>query len=284
MKYTKREIQELDLVDNFLFNEMICSEHGNWFCQLLIKRICNRKAGRLKVFSQDYIQGIDTNLHGIRMDVYIRDGDDCVYDIEPDKYTTLEHLPKRCRFYRGMIDSRLLETGIPYSRLPDMCLIFILPYDPVGKNRMIYRVKNYIGESGTEVFRDGAVTFLVNTKGNIGGNTKLKQLLHYLEHSVEENAVNEELAELHKYVTKIKENKKAGVRFMMIQEFKEIARQEGMEQGVEKGKREIIFNMLKDSLPIEKISKYSGQPEEYIYQVQDEMKMMLGERTSYKTE
>lgn len=280
MKYTKRELGELDLIDNFLFNEMVCSEHGSWFSQLLIKRICGRKINRISILSQESIQGLNTNLHGIRMDVYIRDGDDCVYDIEPDKYTASKLLPKRCRFYRGMIDSRLLEAGTPYNRLPDLWLVFILPYDPVGENRMVYMIKNYIEKSGAAVFGDGAVTLLVNTKGNIGGNTRLKQFLRYLEHSTKGNAVNEELNQLHRYVTGIKQNKKAGARFMLMKEFEDRIHHEGIEEG----RKEIIFNMLRDSLPIEEISKYSGKSKEYIYQVRDEMKMMLGESISYKTE
>ena len=59
-----------------------------------------------------------------------------IYDIEPCLYNLpLETLTKRNRYYRGRIDGQYLKSGErDYSRLPNLYVITILPYDPFGQD------------------------------------------------------------------------------------------------------------------------------------------------------
>ena len=62
--------------------------------------------------------------HGIRLDVYVVDEANSVYDI--DMQTKLsEHLPKRMRYYQIVIDLNQLESGKSYSMLNRSYVIFI---------------------------------------------------------------------------------------------------------------------------------------------------------------
>jgi hypothetical protein len=47
-------------------------------------------------------------------------------------------LPRRLRFYRSLIDSRLLESGTKYDTLPNFISITILSYDPFDAGDMYY--------------------------------------------------------------------------------------------------------------------------------------------------
>ena len=83
--------------------------------------------------------GIDTDLHGIRVDAYIEELPEegemraTVYDIEaenrPANRTTL---PRRNRFYSGIIDTQFLTSGTDYRNMKDLVILTILSYDPFG--------------------------------------------------------------------------------------------------------------------------------------------------------
>ena len=52
-EYRKRSLQELNLMDNFLFFEMVNHPiYGEPFTQLLLKIILGREVGKLKVIPQ----------------------------------------------------------------------------------------------------------------------------------------------------------------------------------------------------------------------------------------
>lgn len=235
-------------MDDFLFFEAVSGEKGEWFCRLLIRAICQRDVKDIQINPQNMIQGSDTMRHGIRMDLYVDESGRCLYDFEPDKYTDKKLLPKRNRYYRALLDGRLLEAGEEYDKLPDMWTIFILSRDPFGKNRMCYTIKNKIIEEPDTQYEDGAVSLFLYTKGAKGGSKQLTQLLNYIVESKEENAVSEELKELHRYVTRIKRRKEVGVRYMKSWELEKMwrreAREEGRKEGIGQGRVDTLQEMI----------------------------------------
>lgn len=50
MKQQKKTIEELNLLDDFLFFEAVSGEQGEWFCHLLIKSICKREVEGWQAF------------------------------------------------------------------------------------------------------------------------------------------------------------------------------------------------------------------------------------------
>ena len=43
MKQTRRKIEDLNLLDDFLFYEVVSGEQGEAFCRLLIQAICHKE-------------------------------------------------------------------------------------------------------------------------------------------------------------------------------------------------------------------------------------------------
>lgn len=238
MKKARRKIEELNLLDDFLFYEVVSGERGEDFCRLLIKAVCGRDVGCIRVRPQNVIQGTDTENRGVRMDLYVEEEGQRLYDFEPDKYTSREVLPKRNRYYRALLDGKILSTGEKFELLPEVWTIFILPYDPFGRNRMCYTVQNNIQEEPDVEYKDGAVSLFLYTEGEYDENVELAQLLHYIAHSTAQNAVNDELKKLHKYVTAIKNRREVGVRYMKSWELEQMWRREAREEGLEEGRRE----------------------------------------------
>ena len=190
------------------------------------------------------------------MDVYTKEseGDSVlrIYDIEPNNYVETE-LPERSRFYQSMIDVKLLAAGDEYKKLPELMMIWILPYDLCGENRMIYTIKNMVVENPKLVYNDGVEKLFLYTRGTEGGSAKLKELLRYLEETKPENAVDEELREVQDIVGKVKHRKEVGAHYMTLQEIidneKKYSYEDGLEQGLEQGLENSIRMLKKLNVP-----------------------------------
>lgn len=251
MKKIKRTIQELDLMDDFLFSEsMRHKETGEPLARLIIERATGVKIRKLVIECEKVVNGIDTDRHGIRMDVSVSEIDTQnrsselvrLYDIEPNNSES-SPLPRRSRYYQSLIDVKLLETGTDYDKLPDLWSIWILPYDPFCQNQMIYFVKNMVEEFEEIDYNDGVRKIFLYTSGEHGGTPELKVLLHYLQNTCIENAVDSELKTLHSQVEHLKSSKKLEVKYMhmreMMDDLKKEARAEGLQEGRKEGERKM---------------------------------------------
>ena len=64
-----RKLEDLDLLDNFLFQEMLSWEEGEEFVRILLSTILDKEIHRVRIISQKSILGADTDRHGgITMD------------------------------------------------------------------------------------------------------------------------------------------------------------------------------------------------------------------------
>ncbi|MDO4337970.1 MAG: Rpn family recombination-promoting nuclease/putative transposase [Eubacteriales bacterium] len=236
---SKRKLEELNLLDDFLFGTMVTyPEIGESFVREILKTIFQRNFGSLTVISQKVYYGSDTDKHGARLDVYIEeenpDDGAIVYDVDPENKTdqeSLDALPFRVRFYHAKIDSKSLKSGQSYRFLKKVFVIMIMPKDPFGKNRMIYTIRNMCEEDPSMPYDDGARTIFLYTKGTEGKTPEeLRQLLHYMEDTKEENAVNEKLRHMHEMVKKVKQDEEVSLEYMKIFEHEEMLIRQGRKE------------------------------------------------------
>ena len=226
-----KTLEEMNLLDDFLFGSVVSyPEIGERFVRIFLKTIFGREFKHLTVSAQKVFYGADTKLHGARLDVYTESDANAdveeratVYDIEPDKknsFADIKALPRRMRFYHGKIAARSLSSGTDYNSLKNVIIIMILPYDPFGLKRMVYTIKNKCVEVPEMEYDDGASTMFLYTKGTVGiPSEAVKQLLHYMEDTTYENAVNKELREIHRMVETVKEDPEvAGMRIQIVEE------------------------------------------------------------------
>ncbi len=251
-KAARKRLAEMNLLDDFLFGTMVSyPEIREQFVKELLRIIFGRNFKNLSVTAQKVLYGADTDLHGARLDVCLEpeveegDGEDVtVYDIEPDQTegnADRKALPRRIRFYHGKLAARSLESGVAYDKLRNVVIIMIVPYDPFGLGRMVYTIKNYCVEEPDMSYEDGAGTLFLYTKGTKGVPSEaLRQLLHYMEATTYENAVNEDLRKLHKMVVKVKKDPEVTVRYMItyLREMERLnkATKKAMEAGMEAGR------------------------------------------------
>jgi len=254
MEHTRqfRPLSELNLMDNFLFHEMLLQEDvQEEFCRILLKTILNKEVRHVKVTPQKTILGADTNKHGIRFDAYIEAvvGSDSIdadvvpdiYDIEPNRTYERETLPKRMRYYHGMIDSQFLQAGQTYDKLPNVVIIFILPYDPFGKDRMVYTIRNEVLEEPDIEYNDGALKMILYTKGKTKDSGKeLQDMLKYMEESTADNVTNQDIESVHHLVNRVKARKEVDLNYMKSWEWDDYNKKLGIQEGIKLGRSEGI--------------------------------------------
>ncbi len=241
-KKTFKPLQELNLIDSFLFGastEKI--QDAEFIAKLIIERATNEKVDKISVVPEKELTGIDICHHGIRMDLYVEFYENQrlakVYDIEPNKYNPSE-LPMRSRYCQSLTDVKLLNSGDTYETLPDYMSIWILPYDPFGKNQMLYTVKNSVVEFPELIYNDGVKKLFLYTGGELGGTEKLKSLLQYFSDSNTRNVTDTDLEHLHSIVECAKYNQEVGKRYMTLQDMIDYEKKESFDEGVSLGREE----------------------------------------------
>ena len=236
MKYTT-DWEEIGLSNDFIFGKVMSDPE---LCKELLERI-------LPGIEIDHIEypelqkpiKEDVDARSVRLDVYVKDGKNTVYDIEMQKVNTRE-LPKRSRYYQGMMDLQLIDSGQPYKKLNQSYVIFICLEDVFGKNRHIYTFENICREDPEIKLRDGAIKIFLNAKSNLNDvSSELRAFLDYLGGKKSED---EYVQKLEKAVKEAKRNRKWRHEYMTLlmrdQENQEIGEERGRREGRLEGRRE----------------------------------------------
>ena len=236
MKYTT-DWEEIGLSNDFIFGKVMSDPE---LCKELLERI-------LPGIEIDHIEypelqkpiKEDVDARSVRLDVYVKDGKNTVYDIEIQKVNTRE-LPKRSRYYQGMMDLQLIDSGQPYKKLNQSYVIFICLEDVFGKNRHIYTFENICREDPGIKLRDGAIKIFLNAKGNLNDvSSELRAFLDYLGGKKSED---EYVQKLERAVKEAKRNRKWRHEYMTLlmrdQENQEIGEERGRREGRLEGMRE----------------------------------------------
>lgn len=229
MQNERKKLEELNLLDDFLFNAMMTyPEMGEEFTRKILKLLFNKEFRNLKVIAQKSYGGLNTDLRGARLDVYVESDDSAeidaaedmsIYDLEPDKNDKAKYVaafPQRIRFYHAIIDSRSLKSGEDFGKLKRVYVIFICNYDPFGYDRVKYTIRNMCVEEPEMPYDDGAQTTILYTKGTKDDNIseELRQFLNYMENTTQTNAVNDTLKDIQKMVDIVKRDGEVSLSYM----------------------------------------------------------------------
>ena len=207
---------------------MTYPEMGEKFTRKILKLLFNREFRNLKVIAQKSYGGLNTDLRGARLDVYVESDDSAeidasedasIYDLEPDKNDKAKYIaafPQRIRFYHAIIDSRSLKSGEDFGKLKRVYVIFICNYDPFDYDRVKYTIRNMCVEEPEMPYDDGAQTTVLYTKGTKGDDIseELRQFLNYMENTTQTNAVNDTLKDIQKMVDIVKRDGEVSLSYM----------------------------------------------------------------------
>ena len=91
------------------------------------------------------------------------------------------NLPKRTRYYQGMIDLNLIEKGADYSELKETFIIFVCLHDPFKTNECVYTFENKCNEVEGLRLDDESTKIFLNASGNKENlPEELRNFLDYL--------------------------------------------------------------------------------------------------------
>ena len=264
-----KPFEELQFSDDFIFGKVmkdpkICAEVIECLLKIKVDHIVYPEL-------QKEIKPYYTS-KGIRFDVYVKDSDK-IFDIEIQNHK-YDELPKRMRYYQSILDVDDLLRGIDYPELKESYVIFICKGQPFDDSNLpVYDFKLTAQSSNSDtspiILDDKAHRLVYNASAYEQElDPKLKNFLHFVCSNESDDDFTDRLADLVKSI-KQQEANKTEYNNMNLHDRDIIreAKKEGRAEGARENAIETAKNMLKDNLPIEKISNYIGLSEEDIQNI-----------------
>lgn len=218
--------ENLDITDDFLFGKVMRNPE---ICKQMIEAILDIKIERIEYPEEQKVIDMTADSKSVRLDVYVKDTKDVIYNIEMQPVKR-DNLPKRSRYYQGMIDLNLIEKGDSYKNPNQSYVIFICCFDLFGRNRCKYTFENRCIEEPDIPLEDGTLKIFLNSKGDLSGlNATLRAFLSYINNgTLSENTF---ITLLDNEIKKARENlewrREYMTLFMRDQENQELGRAEG---------------------------------------------------------
>lgn len=161
LKIPEDELWEnLKISNDFIFAKVMRNPQ---LCKGILERLLEICIDHIVYPEEQKTIDITKDSKSIRLDVYLKDGKGTVYNIEIQT-TNSKNLPKRTRYYQGMIDLNAIEKGSDYMQLPQSFVIFICTFDAFGTGQQKYTFRNVCKEEPNIALNDGTVKIFFNTK------------------------------------------------------------------------------------------------------------------------
>ncbi len=106
--------EELGISNDFLFGKVM--QNPELCKELLLRILPDLKIERIEYPELQKSIKPDMDARSVRLDVYVKDEKEVIYDIEM-QITNTKELPKRSRYYQSMIDLQLIDKGQHYKNL-----------------------------------------------------------------------------------------------------------------------------------------------------------------------
>lgn len=252
MVINQKKWEDLELKDDFMFAKVMRDPE---LCKEMLERLLGFKITKIHYPEEQKSIDITYDSRGVRLDLYVEDDADTVYNVEIQTTDTKE-LPKRSRYYQGMIDLNLIEKGEPYRKLNTSYVIFICTFDLFGKGYYRYSFENICKEDTTVTLQDKAIKVFFNTEGTADDvSEEAKAFLRYVGGIPTDDVFTRKLEEK---VRKVKNNEEWRREYMTLLMRDKMNIEQGIEQGIEKEKERMVRAMLRRAFPEEEIMAVSG--------------------------
>lgn len=246
---------ELNLVDDFLFD--VTTEDLE-ACKIIIELSLGIKIKEIRWKEGQKVIHNLPGRRGIRLDFYVKDIESRIFNVEMQKRKE-GNIPKRTRFYQGLVDAPLLKTGERgFDTLNPLFIIVICDFDLFGFEKYRYTFTNLCHEVDGLELGDDSTRIILNTRGNNPNEVEqpLVDFLNYIRNSSADtlpNKCDERLLHLHHKVAQIKSSEQMEVAYMKMEERDRLIREDGISLGKAEGKSAAIHSFIeenrKDNIP-----------------------------------
>ena len=267
--------EELELKDDFMFGLIM---HDPKYVKPFLEMILKIKIRKVVYPQSQKSIDLSANAKAIRLDVYVEDDQNTVFNLEMQTSDN-RNLPKRMRYYQGVIDLNILQKGQDYTKLKKSYVIFICTFDPFGEGRHIYTFCNTCQENMALTLDDDAVKIILSTKGTMDDvSPEMKRILDYIDGKGASDKFTEELEEA---VRSARQNERWRLDYMTLEyeyrqrylEGKEEGREEGRAEGRAEGRERTIQKLHERGESIASIADIVELNEEEVKRVISELKL-----------
>lgn len=274
-KRNREPLRKLNLTDRFLFDEVMEDVQAN---QDVLSIILGKDILLMDHPETEKELRVSPLLRSIRMDVVSMDEEQTVYNTEMQNKKKSD-LAKRSRYYQAMVDTKLLEPGIPnYNDQNATYIILIMTFDLFGYDKYCYTFEATCKEVPECTLGDKAIQIFLNSKGKNDEEVsqELIEFLRYVENSTDEvaaEAESERVKRIHERVCKVRTSEEAGVKYMQAWEEKYYEREEGREEGIAEGERKKLKELIRKKLAKGKtVDEIADMLEESVETIEELMK------------
>ena len=171
--------------NTFLFGKVMTS-NPNLLLELLQYSLPEFHIKQIENHEKEADVKLSIDAHGVRLDVITTDDRGRRIDVEMQMRNE-KNIPRRMRYYEGSIDQTTLEKGQNYSKLGDVVILFITPFDPFdARGNYKYTFRNTCQEDKDLVLDDGVSKVVLNAAGHKGDITpELKEFLQLVAGNVD---------------------------------------------------------------------------------------------------
>lgn len=258
--------QNATLTNNFIFYKIMRNNPD--VCKELLEILLEFKIEEIQMSQEEEID-IDFGSKGIRMDVYVKDGDGKkIYNIELQTSDTKE-LPERSRYYQGVIDVDLLKSGQKYKDLKTAYIIFICVDDIFGNGLPKYTFENLCLEDKEIKLNDRTQKlFFISKNCDKLLNAEQRAFLSMVTSNKSSNAFTDKINAL---VNDAKRNTQWRKQFMDWEREKTYIREDAIEESMLQKALETARNFLAEGDSPEKVSRCIGLPLEQVLELKKEL-------------
>ena len=257
--------EELELKDDFMFGLIM---HDSKYVKPFLEMILKIKIRKVVYPQSQKSIDLSANAKAIRLDVYVEDDQNTVFNLEMQTSDN-RNLPKRMRYYQGVIDLNILQKGQDYTKLKKSYVIFICTFDPFGEGRHIYTFCNICQENTALTLDDDAVKIILSTKGTMDDvSPEMKRILDYIDGK---GASDEYTKQLEEAVRSTRQNESWRLGYMTLEyEYRqryEEGLKEGEETGIAKTNERSIRKLYKRGESIASIAEFVELDEEAVKRI-----------------
>ena len=242
---------DLRISNDFLFGKIMRNPE---ICKRLIELILDIQIDHIEYPENQKVIDLTHDARSIRLDVYVKDSDNTVYDIEMQATDTKE-LPKRSRYYQDLIDLSLLEKGETYNKLNKSYVIFICLFDLFNLGLHKYTFKYQCLENNNLTLGDETTKIFLNATGLKNDvNPELTDFLDYVAGKAISEQSTEFVCDVDRLVSYAKSNDEWRLEYMTIQ----MRDQLNYERGIEQKQRSVILRAHQKGFPVDEIADLAG--------------------------
>ena len=209
----------------------------------MIETILDIQIDHVVCVNAQQILNYNVDVKSVRFDVYIRDQEGVIYDVEMQASpANWRWLPKRARYYGSVIDAESVRKGTSYRNIKNIYVIFICLYDPFNRGLARYTGKTMCAEDRDVEIETGITYLFLNARAVRKNVSKeLEVLLDYI--AGKEETPTDLTQALQRAVDRYNKDDDWRRWNMTFEEELNDARDESLEKGKEIGKQEMKETM-----------------------------------------